>query len=142
MEEGYENKTAFRKTLEDAKELINDRDKLEDLIYDAYVKIGNIKIGNTKLALLFEKVELFVQMIRAYVKGEYRELPMRSIILIAAGLLYFINPLDFIPDIIPITGYLDDLSIIVWIAHSIDKDIKKFEEFLNSKVIQIDPEGS
>jgi len=140
MEEGYENKTAFRQTLEDAKELINDRDKLEDLIHDTYVKIGNIKIGNTKLAVLFEKVELFVQMIRAYVKGEYRELPMRTIILIAAGLLYFINPLDFIPDIIPITGYLDDLSIIVWIAHSIDKDIKKFEEFLNSKVIQIDPE--
>jgi len=140
MEEGYQNKSAFGKMLQEAREIINDREKLEELIYEAYVKIGNVKIGNTKLAALFEKVELFIQMIRAYVKGEYRELPIRTIILIAAGLLYFINPLDLIPDIIPITGYLDDLSIIIWIAHSIDKDIQKFEEFLNSKIIQIDPE--
>ena len=140
MEEGYQNKSAFRKTLEDAKEIISDHEKLDDLIYDAYNKIGNIKIGNTKLAALFEKIELFIQMIRAYIKGEYKELPLRTIILIVAGLLYFINPLDLIPDLIPITGYLDDLSIVIWIAHSIDKDIQKFEEFLNSKVIQIDPE--
>jgi len=55
-------------------------------------------------------------------------------------LLYFINPLDIIPDIIPVTGYLDDLSLIIWIVSSIEKDIRKFEEFRNSEVIQIDPE--
>ncbi len=139
MEEGYENKSAFKKTLENAKELIGDRSKLENLIYDAYDKIGNIKIGNTKLSILLEKVEVFIKMIRAYVKGEYRELPLQSIILIVAGLLYFINPFDIVPDFIPVAGYLDDLSIIIWITTSIDKDIKKFEEFLNSKIIQMDP---
>ena len=35
--------------------------------------------------------------------------------LIAIGALgYFISPLDIIPDVIPIIGYTDDLSILAW----------------------------
>ena len=31
----------------------------------------------------------------------------------ALGLLYFVSPLDFIPDVFPILGQVDDLAIVV-----------------------------
>ena len=32
--------------------------------------------------------------------------------IVAAGLIYFISPIDAIPDITPLIGYLDDLGVI------------------------------
>ena len=32
--------------------------------------------------------------------------------IVVAGLVYFITPIDTIPDIIPLIGYLDDLGVI------------------------------
>jgi len=32
---------------------------------------------------------------------------------VVAGLIYFISPIDVIPDFIPVVGYLDDLGVIV-----------------------------
>ncbi len=32
--------------------------------------------------------------------------------IVVAGLIYFISPIDTIPDVIPIVGYLDDLGVI------------------------------
>ena len=51
-----------------------------------------------------------------------------AIVCIAAVLLYFILPIDIIPDFIPVAGYTDDLAAIVWgvycIAKSITPEIK------------------
>ncbi|MDR3626118.1 MAG: YkvA family protein [Ignavibacteriaceae bacterium] len=32
---------------------------------------------------------------------------------VVAGLIYFISPIDVIPDFIPVIGYLDDLGVIM-----------------------------
>ena len=32
---------------------------------------------------------------------------------VVAGLIYFISPIDVIPDFIPVIGYLDDLGVIL-----------------------------
>ena len=68
-------------------------------------------------------------MIRAYVSGEYRELPWRTLIILVAGILYFVTPLDLIPDFIPALGFVDDISVIFWIFKSFSEDLEKFEEW-------------
>lgn len=41
------------------------------------------------------------------------------------GVLYLLSPLDIIPDIIPLVGFLDDLLVIVYIACSIYSVLKQ-----------------
>ncbi len=36
----------------------------------------------------------------------------RNVLIIAAALLYTISPLDFIPDVLPVVGWLDDLGVL------------------------------
>ncbi len=43
---------------------------------------------------------------------------MFKIILIILGILYFISPIDLIPDFIPILGKVDDLLVLLWIYWS------------------------
>ena len=41
---------------------------------------------------------------------------------IALGLAYFVCPVDFMPDFIPVLGYGDDLLVIRWGLNQIAKD--------------------
>jgi uncharacterized membrane protein YkvA (DUF1232 family) len=42
---------------------------------------------------------------------------------IYGALGYFILPLDLLPDFIPMAGYADDLSAVLWALHTVWKNI-------------------
>lgn len=44
----------------------------------------------------------------------------------AAGLIYFVTPLDAVPDFIPFAGFLDDLGVIAWTVKFLGKEIKPY----------------
>ena len=47
------------------------------------------------------------------------ETPLKAKILLVLAIVYFLSPIDLIPDFIPIIGYLDDLVIVptlIWLA--------------------------
>ena len=67
-----------------------------------------------------------IRMIQAYIRGEYTEIPWESIVLSIAAIIYFVSPIDFIPDFIPLSGYLDDAAIIAFIVKSIKTDLDNF----------------
>ena len=48
---------------------------------------------------------------------------------ILAGLAYFISPLDAIPDVIPVVGYLDDALVITWVMHEISDEVTKYRRW-------------
>jgi uncharacterized membrane protein YkvA (DUF1232 family) len=41
--------------------------------------------------------------------------PFAAKALIAAGLVYGVSPLDFVPDFIPLLGQLDDIGILIFV---------------------------
>jgi len=65
-------------------------------------------------------------MIKSYRKGLYRDLEWQTLILLVAALVYFITPIDLIPDFIPITGFIDDITVVVWIYNKLQSEIDKY----------------
>jgi uncharacterized membrane protein YkvA (DUF1232 family) len=50
-------------------------------------------------------------MVREVVRGRYRDVPRGALIAILAGLVYFANSLDAIPDLLPVSGLLDAAAV-------------------------------
>ncbi|MFL6300724.1 MAG: YkvA family protein [Terriglobales bacterium] len=69
------------------------------------------------------------RLVRAWRGGEYRNVPWKSIILALAGLIYFLDPIDIIPDFIPVIGYLDDGVVLTFIAKAIHSDLERFRDW-------------
>ncbi|MEH7356902.1 DUF1232 domain-containing protein, partial [Neobacillus drentensis] len=63
------------------------------------------------------------------IKGEYREIPKGSIIMIIATIIYFVSPVDFIPDFIVGLGLFDDAAVIGFAIKQISSDLEKFKDW-------------
>ena len=76
-----------------------------------------------------EKIGLISRLVKAYAAGEYRQLPTKTLLITLATLIYFVSPLDFIPDVLPILGFADDIALIVWLFNSLNTDLDNFREW-------------
>ena len=60
-----------------------------------------------------EYVRLAFSTIKDCVSGKRKDIPWSDVCWIVAALLYFISPLDLIPDLVPVVGYGDDAMIFL-----------------------------
>ncbi len=96
------------------------------LLNSAYQKATGNK---RKLRSMWRDVTALVRMIRAYKNKTYRKVPMRTIIAALAALIYFLDPLDLIPDAIPMIGYIDDAAVLGLVMSMIRNDLEAFQEW-------------
>lgn len=82
-----------------------------------------------KLNKLVNQAKLLYELIRSYIDGSYREIPWISIATAAAALVYFLSPIDLVPDMIPGIGYIDDLLVVRFALTAIGSDLRTFCEF-------------
>jgi uncharacterized membrane protein YkvA (DUF1232 family) len=53
--------------------------------------------------------------------------------LVIAGLLYFISPIDLLPDYIPVLGYIDDAFVISLVMNAVATEIERYGEYIGRK---------
>ena len=75
---------------------------------------------------MLDKVKTLVRLVKAYIGGEYRQVEGKSLVTVVGVLLYFVSPLDFIPDVLPIVGFTYDIALILWLFNTLDKELEKF----------------
>jgi len=86
--------------------------------------------------VLTDKLTTLSRMVKAYVSGQYRIVPWPTILKIVAVLIYFVSPIDVIPDILPIIGLTDDLAIVLWLFRALHEDIENFEAWERNQLFQ------
>lgn len=79
-----------------------------------------------RLKRVWAELQTFFRLVRAWTRGAYREVPWKTIVLVLAALIYFLNPLDLIPDVLLGLGYLDDATVIAWVFRSVKRDLDEF----------------
>ncbi len=125
----YLKTKSFQQALRRAAGIATNRDKISNLISSVSDKLSDMDENKKRISGFFERIRTLLRMLRAYINGDYREIPWKSLLMIIGGLIYFLMPLDLIPDFIPATGLADDISIIILVFNMINEDIEAFLEF-------------
>lgn len=79
-----------------------------------------------RLGKVKEDLQLLQALCLAYWRGEYRAVSRKSMISVVAGLMYFLSPIDAIPDFILGIGMLDDIAVLAWVMRSIEVEMNAF----------------
>ena len=123
----------FEKAKARASSIAGDKEKIDELISASKEKLHQINFENSKISKLGNTLRTMIRMVQAYANGSYREMPWKSLLALLGGLIYFMMPVDLIPDFIPFTGLLDDFTVVMFISGAIQQDIRDFLEWEEMK---------
>ena len=122
----------FRKATGKAGRYAGNTASLVELVKEAVSKLqaNGFREG---MAGVTGQLQLLIRMVRAYASGEYKALPWKSLVSIVAVLIYFVSPIDLIPDFLPVIGLTDDVALVVWLMKTLGDDIARFAEWEKSE---------
>lgn len=111
---------------EKAKEYSKDKKKTKKLLDEAIKKA----INKESLKEIWDNLQLLFGLVKDWLSGDYKDVPIGSIIAIIIGLLYFVSPIDFVPDFLP-GGLVDDALVLGLIIKQVKSDLDKYKEWLD-----------
>ncbi|MCE7991413.1 MAG: DUF1232 domain-containing protein [Roseivirga sp.] len=114
-----------------AKKIVNDHEELKNLLTKTKKKLEDAQEDDSLMKKMGDYIKLIMRMITGYLNGSYNDTPWQTIVLLVAGLLYFITPIDAIPDFIPIAGLIDDATVLVWLGKCFRDDLARFKNWEN-----------
>lgn len=120
----------FSESTTRAEELIKDKEKTRQVLQDAVNKSREVQ---GPLQKVWQELTLMFGIVADWISGEYREVPTGSIVAIVAALVYFLSPIDAIPDFIPIVGYIDDVFVIGLVVAQVHSDLEKYRLWKDSQ---------
>lgn len=114
--------------------MLEDEDKVERLLQRLEVKLKSIpKIGGA-----LSEVPIMASLVRSYIRKEYPDLPIGTVVAIISALLYFVSPIDIIPDTIPGLGHVDDALVVAVCLKLVDSDIQEYVKWRQNNGKKID----
>ncbi len=108
-----------------AAEIVKSPDKLRAMVDEAREKAESAGGASNPLAGVIDDLKTMFELLRAVARGDYR-LRKETLILIAGAVLYFVIPIDVIPDFIPVAGFIDDAAVIAWVVKTCKTEIDLF----------------
>ena len=82
--------------------------------------------GNGPLARLLDDGRLLLALVKDAWSGRYRAVPTWSLTAAAFALLYVLNPLDLIPDALPVVGVIDDAAVVSLVLVLLEQDLQAY----------------
>ena len=119
----YKKKSAIAAS----KSKLRNKKEVDDIILKASNKMKTFPV----LGEYAQDIALLLGIIRDYINGSYREIPVGTIVGALACVIYFVSPIDVVPDFLPVVGQLDDVGVIIWAVKLLHDDIQDYRKWLD-----------
>jgi len=87
------------------------------------------------LKRFIEDGKVLTALVKDWRTGKYRQALYGTIAAVVFGLIYVFNPLDIIPDVLPLIGAVDDAAVIGALLMLVERDLKKYRSWKEGQVI-------
>ncbi len=121
-------KSVFKRMTKKAVSVVKDKDRLNEVSLES-LKKGALYKGRKGMSDMWVDVKTFSRLVQEVRKGEYKDISRKSVVMIVGGLLYFISPIDAVPDLLAGVGLLDDVAVIGFVASQLRQELEKFREW-------------
>jgi uncharacterized membrane protein YkvA (DUF1232 family) len=115
---------AFARALIDAKACLNDSGTLLALFNEASKKAA--AVPREPFKGYWPYLQTMLRLVRAHHRGEYDQVPDNALLWIVAALNYLIDPFDLIPDATPVLGFVDDATVVEFVADKMRETLDDF----------------
>ncbi len=116
----------FRKSMRRASRLSRNLPGILKLLQQTLRKTQTM--GTSAAVTIFrEKIVALGRMLKSYATGEYRDISNQSLLILLASFLYFVFPIDLLPDFLPIVGFTDDIALVIFVYQKLQEEIERFE---------------
>lgn len=116
---------ALEKNKDKAKAYLDDDEKMEKLFRDFEEKLKLIPEVGTRAS----DIAVMLSMIRAFIKKQYSEVSVATILLSVGALIYVVAPIDIIPDFVPGAGLIDDAGALAVVLQAIHMELDKYKKW-------------
>lgn len=123
----WRNTWAYRKATRLAKSVASSPKKLLALLEKASKKSEREATGTIGKTL--ESLKVMIRLLTAYAKGEYRDVALENVALIITAIVYFVMPLDALPDFIAVLGLTDDAALLTWTWSKVRAEVERYLEW-------------
>ena len=105
--------------------LLRDDAKMEPFLEKLENKLKWIPFVRQELKM----IPILISMVRSYWKKDYTRVPRRTMLAIVSALIYFLSPIDVIPDWIPVLGQMDDALVVATCWKLVNKDVEDYRQW-------------
>ena len=117
-----------------AEDILKDTNKTEKLLQRLENKLKLIPVAGNTLSM----IPTMISLVRSYIKKEYTDIPIGTIVAVISALIYWLSPVDAIPDVIPGLGYVDDAAVIAACLKLVKSDINEYEKWRKENNLVLD----
>lgn len=82
-----------------------------------------------------DDIRLLGHLVAAWWRGEYRGVSKDAVLAAVAALIYFVSPLDAIPDWLLAVGFLDDIAVLGWVMSTWSGELDAFRQWLAARSV-------
>lgn len=116
----------FDLALSQAARLVGRPARMVRLLGQLALRIKTVNWKSVNGSIIKEKFMLVWRLLRAQIKGQYRVQSFRFLLILVAAVIYFLNPLDLVPDFIIGIGLTDDLAVVTWVFQAAASELDAF----------------
>lgn len=114
----------FARMTSRAGDYLRDPQRLVTLMEDAARKSRSPRSG--RLGESLEEVKALLRLVLAYTRGDYRGISREKLLAAVGAILYFLSPLDLVPDFLGPLGLTDDAVILAFFLRTLREEIGHF----------------
>lgn len=107
-----------------AQAIIHQEKKVVELVQNVGKKLTKFA-HHPRVKLVTEPVGIFIRMIKAHFAGTHK-ISIGTLGMIVLALVYFLSPLDLVPDFLGVFGFADDISVILAVYAKVKDEVEQF----------------